>query len=76
MPVLTIGWVACLLHRTTSRLETRGLALLVQLDDAFGLQPLQGQLHYADGTLDYALARADDRAGLLLAEHGLGDLGA
>src|ERR1022692_66046 len=52
----------------------RRLALLVQFDDAFFLQPLQGQLDHADRPLDYALPRAHNGVGLLLPQHSLGDL--
>jgi benzoate membrane transport protein len=51
------------------------LALLVQLDDALVVQPLQRELDHADRALDDPLPRGDDGAGLLLAQHGLSDLG-
>src|SRR5580698_4743722 len=51
-----------------------GLAFLVQLDHALLLQLLESQLDHADRALHDPLPGADHRAGLLLAQHDLGDL--
>src|SRR5215469_300789 len=51
------------------------LALLVQRDDVFFLEPLQCEPHHADRALDDGHSGTDDGAGLLLAQHRLGDLG-
>jgi len=48
--------------------DHRGLALLVQLDDALVLEPLQGELDHADRSLDDPLPGADHGVGLLLAQ--------
>jgi hypothetical protein len=71
VPVLTIGWVACSLHRTTSRLDT-----IVALRSSFSsTMPSASSQSGASCTIPTAgsdaLPRADDGAGLLLAQHGL-----
>src|SRR5215831_13481659 len=52
-----------------------GLALLVKRDYIFFLQPPQRELNHADRALDDLHPGADHGAGLLLAQHGLGNLG-
>ena len=61
-------------HREQVRHHRRP-TLSVELHDAFLVQPLERHLHHADGAVDDAPARRDDRLRLLASEHGLGDLG-
>ena len=74
--MLTTCWVACSLHSTTSRLDTiAAFRSSSSVDHVLLLEPLQRQLDHADRALHDLLPGADHRAGLLLAQHGLGDLG-
>ena len=54
--------------------DHHGLAFLVEFDDDLVLKALQGEADHAYRAFHDAAPRADDRAGLLLAQHGLGDL--
>src|SRR5499427_2122259 len=52
----------------------RGLALLIELDHVLFFQPLEGELDHADRSLDDLHPGAHHGAGLLLAQHCLGNL--
>ena len=52
----------------------RGLAFLVQLDDAALAQPVECEFDHPDCAVDDARACRDDGVGLLSPQHGLGDL--
>src|SRR5690348_7415694 len=52
-----------------------GFAFFVELDDVLFFEPAQRELDHADRALNDFHPGADDGAGLLLAQHGLGDLG-
>jgi len=53
----------------------RCLALFVELDDVVAREAIEGHLHHAHRAVDDALARGDDRAGLLTLQHRGRDLG-
>ena len=75
VPVLTTGWVACSLHKTTSRLETiEALRSSSSSTTSSSWSRCQRQLDHADRAFHDRPQRTDHRAGLLLAQHGLGDL--
>ena len=73
--MLTTCWVACSLHGKTRRLDTiAAFRSSSSSTTPSSLQLLQGQLDHADRSLHDPHPRADHGAGLLLAQHGLGDL--
>jgi hypothetical protein len=67
VPVLTTGWVACSLHKTTSRFDT-SVALRSSSSSTLLLKPLQGQLDPADRPLHDPRLSADHDTGRQLAQ--------
>ena len=55
--------------------DHRRLALLVQFDDMFAAQTLQGHVDHRHGALDDLFAGRNNGVGLLTAQHHGGDFG-